>query len=103
MKFIEVTVVQIYLTESDKRLKPLLSRLHDEQKVRGVTVYRGIAGFGRSGVMHSSKLLDLSLDLPVVVEFFDTPEKIDSVLGYLGSDIEPGHLLTWNARLNSRD
>jgi PII-like signaling protein len=103
MKFIDVTVVQIYLTESDKRLKPLLARLHDEEKVRGVTVFRAITGFGKSGVVHSSSLLDLSLDLPLVLEFFDTPENVERILAHLAPGIEPGHLLCWNARLNNAD
>jgi PII-like signaling protein len=75
MKHSDVTVVRIYLTEGEKLMKTLLAKLHDEEKVRGVTVFRGISGFGRSGVVHSSTLLDLSLDLPVVIEFFDTPTR----------------------------
>lgn len=100
MNRLDITMVRVYLTEADKRLGSLLSRLHDEEKVRGVTVYRGISGFGRSGAIHSSSLLDLSLDLPVVVEFFDVPDRIDAILNHLEDSIEPGHLVCWNARLN---
>jgi PII-like signaling protein len=100
MKMIDVILVRIYLTEADKRLEPLLSRLHDQEKVRGVTVFRGISGFGKSGAVHSSSLLDLSLDLPVVVEIFDTPDRINAILEHLETIIEPGHLVTWNARVN---
>ena len=59
MKQSDVTVVRIYLTEAEKLLKPLLAKLQDEEKVRGVTVFRGISGFGHSGKIHSSTLLDL--------------------------------------------
>ncbi len=100
MKMTDVILVRVYLTEADKRLESLLSRLHDQEKVRGVTVFRGISGFGKSGTVHSSSLLDLSLDLPVVVEFFDTPDKINAILKHLETIIEPGHLVTWNARVN---
>jgi len=100
MKMTEVTLVRVYLTEADKRLEPLLFRLHDQEKVRGVTVFRGISGFGKSGAVHSSSLLDLSLDLPVVVEFFDTPEKVNAILEHLETIIEPGHLVSWNAQVN---
>lgn len=100
MKMTDVVMVHIYLTEADKRLEPLLSRLHDQEKVRGVTVYRGISGFGRSGAVHSSSLLDLSLDLPVVVEFFDTADKVNAILTHLKTIIEAGHLVSWNARVN---
>ena len=45
MKSIEVTMVRIYLTEAEKMLDTVLKRLHDWEKVRGVTVFRGISGF----------------------------------------------------------
>lgn len=99
MKMLQVTMVRIYLTEAQKLIDTLLKRLHDWEKVRGVTVFRGISGFGRSGVMHSSKLLDMSLDLPVIVEFFDEPDKVASILEHLSSMIDPGHIVSWPAEL----
>lgn len=99
MNFETVTFVRIYLTEADKKLKPLLQCLHDEAKVRGVTVFRAISGFGRSGVMHSSSLLDLSLDLPLVIEFFDTPDKVEKILEHICTDVEPCHIVSWPATL----
>ncbi|WP_314165482.1 DUF190 domain-containing protein [Sulfuriflexus sp.] len=98
---INVTMVRIYLTEADAQLKPLLKQLHDEEQVKGVTAFRGIAGFGASGKLHSSTLVDLSLDLPVVVEFFDTPEKVDKILQHLSIQIKPGHLVHWSAEVNA--
>jgi len=99
MKKIQVTMVRIYLTEADKMIDTLLKRLHDWEKVRGVTVFRGITGFGKSGVMHSSQLLDMSLNLPVIVEFFDEASKVDAILEHLSSTIEPGHIVSWAAEL----
>lgn len=99
MKSIEVTVVRIYLTEAETRLNPLIERLRDQEKLRGVTVFRGITGFGPSGVVHSASLLDLSLDLPVVVEFFDEPARVEAVLEHLGTLVAPGHILHWRARM----
>ena len=95
-----VTVVRIYLTEGDHQLQRLLRRLHDEERVCGVTAFRGIAGFGKSGKMHSSSLLDMSLDMPLVLEFFDRPEKMERVLEHLNQELEPGHILTWSASVN---
>ncbi len=69
------TMVRVYLAESDHELKPLLKCLHDELKVCGVTVMRGVDGFGASGVVHSARLVDLSTDLPLVLEFFDRPDR----------------------------
>jgi PII-like signaling protein len=48
----EVIVVRIYLHEAKAHLAELLQYLHDESKVRGVTVFRGITGFGSSGEIH---------------------------------------------------
>jgi len=101
MKFSEVTVVRVYLTETEKLLKKLLAKLHDEEKVSGVTVFRGISGFGRSGVVHSSTLLDLSLDLPLVIEFFDEPAKVTRILDHLKDILPPGHVISWPARVNT--
>jgi len=95
----DVMFVRIYLTEGEGRLPALLARLHDDEKVKGVTVFRGISGFGKSGKVHSSTLLDMSLDLPLVIEFFDTTEKVDVILGHLYNDIEPGHIVSWPATL----
>ena len=101
MSFIKVTMVRVYLTEAEGRLAELMKKLHDEEKVRGVTVFRGISGFGKSGKVHSSTLLDLSMDLPVVIEFFDTPEKVDEILRHLQEILEPGHIVSWPAEVNN--
>ena len=96
----EVVVVRIYLHEATSRLGELLSYLHDESKVHGVTVFRGITGFGGSGKFHSSTLLDLSLDLPLVIEFYDTPERAAAIIEHLNSQIKPGHIVYWPAHTN---
>ena len=101
MKNIEVTVVRVYLSEAKAHLETLLKRLNDWGKVRGVTVFRGIAGFGKSGAIHSSSLLDLSLDLPVVIEFFDEPVKAAEMIDYLYQVVGPGHIVSWSATLSA--
>lgn len=98
-----VTVVRIYLNEGEAQLENLMKRLHDWEHLRGLTVFRGIAGYGDSGEVHSSKFIDLSLNLPVVVEFFDKPEKIGAVLDHLGDTIKVGHMLSWPALINSNE
>jgi hypothetical protein len=96
----DVTMVRIYLHEAQDLMKELLEYLHDDSKVHGVTVFRGITGFGSSGEYHSSTLMDMSLDLPVVVEFYDEPDKIKAILEHLNTKIKPGHIAYWPARIN---
>lgn len=100
MKTRPVTVVRVYLSEGEGRLRPLLRQLHEVEKVRGVTVYRGIGGFGPSGHVHDGSLVDLSLDLPLVLEFFDEPAKIAGVLDDLAGQFPSAHILTWAAEVN---
>jgi len=95
-----VTVVRVYLTEGQNQLEKIITSLHDNHQVMGVTAFRGIAGFGQSGKMHTSNLLDMSLDLPIVLEFFDEPEKIKLIIKDLENTQKPGHILTWSAQMN---
>jgi len=95
----DVTVARIYLTEGEHLQQALVRRLHDEEGVRGVTVFRGISGFGQSRRIHGSGLLDIALDLPVVVEFFDEPQTVDRILHDLADLVPEGHVLTFAARL----
>lgn len=99
METIEVTLVRVYLREEKAHLSRLLARLNDEHRVRGVTVFRGVAGFGQSGELHSSTLLDVSLDLPVVIEFFDHADKVAEVVEELYAVVGPGHIVSWPVAL----
>jgi uncharacterized protein len=98
----EVTVVRIYLSESDHGrrktlMQEILNILHDQHKVRGVTVFRGIAGIGDTGEVHASDMLRILVDLPLVIEFFDTPEVVTAVLALLASLTPAGHTISWSA------
>lgn len=103
MKMVEVSVVRIYLNEHNSNLDNLLKRLHDWEKVRGVTVFRGVTGFGESGQIHSASFIDLSLDLPLVVEFFDEPAKVEQILENMNSVVKPRHILKWTAWMNETE
>jgi len=100
MKTMKVTMVRLYCTEGEGNLKKMLSRLHDDFDVMGATVFRGVAGFGTSGELHSSSLLDISLDLPQVIEFFDKQHKVTEILAELASSFKPGHVVSWSAEVN---
>lgn len=103
MNMIEVAMVRIYLSEKSSHLDNLVKRLHDWEKVRGVTVFRGISGFGDSGNVHQASLMALSLDLPIVVEFFDEPAKVEKILEHLNHEIKPRHMVKWLAWVNENE
>ena len=96
----EVTIVRVYLHEAKAHMQDLLQYLHDESKVQGVTVFRGITGFGSSGEVHSSTLIDMSLDLPIVIEFFDETEKATRIIEHLNTIVKPGCIVYWPAKIN---
>ena len=56
----------------------------------GATVIRGILGFGAGSRIHSAKLLDLSIDLPVIIEIVDTQENIDTLIPFLDRSVVEG-------------
>lgn len=101
MNEVEVTVVRLYLHEREPQLREIMRLLHDDLQVRGVTAFRGIAGFGSSGQWHTAGIVDLSLDLPLVVEFFDEPQRVRAALERLTSVCKPGHIVEWSARVTS--
>jgi len=96
MKLAKVTMVRIYITEASHLLKPIINYLHNEEKVRGVSVFRAISGYGESG-SHVSSLVDLSLNLPLTIEFFDHPEKAKKALEHVSTLVKPEHVVSWDA------
>ncbi len=80
----EQVMMRIYIGEADKHgSKPLyraLVEMFRKRKLAGVTVLRGILGFGAKSHLHSAQLLRLSQDLPMVIEAVDTQENIDRVM-----------------------
>ncbi len=76
----DAKLLRIFIGESDKLgHKPLYETIVFEAKKQGLsgaTVTRGIMGFGANSKVHSSKLFDISVDMPLVIEIVDTAEKI---------------------------
>ena len=97
MKHMSITVVRIYLSEEETDLHALLTQLHDIEKVQGVTVFRGISGYGESGKIHSASLIDTAFNLPIVVEFYDDTERARQIMKALQKDIKPKHMIYWQA------
>ncbi|OGV26265.1 MAG: hypothetical protein A3F18_03725 [Legionellales bacterium RIFCSPHIGHO2_12_FULL_37_14] len=99
MSMHQVLVVRVYVLESEHLLKTILNYLKNEAKIRGVSVFRAISGFGGSGE-HQTTLVDLSLDLPLVIEFFDVKTKIEPAIAHLATMVKHEHLIYWEARVH---
>lgn len=94
----KIQIVRIYLAEDENKIiKSIISYLHDEKQIRGASVFRAISGYGQSGQIHSSDLLYLSLNLPIVIEFFDEPQKIATAIEHIKTLVHPKHIITWLA------
>ena len=80
----EAVLLRIFLGEDDKSEHlPLYEAIvlkAREMHIAGATVLRGPMGFGHSSRLHTTKILRLSQDLPLVIEIVDTKDKIDAFL-----------------------
>jgi PII-like signaling protein len=99
----EVIVVRVYLHEADhgrrkNLMQEILSALRDQYHVRGVTVFRAIAGMGDTGEIHAADILRLAVDLPIVIEFFDSADVVDAVVRSMGELLAGHPIVSWSAR-----
>jgi len=90
----ESWLLRIFIGESDKHGgKPLVEaivRRARERGMAGATVLRGFLGFGANSRIHTSKVLRLSEDLPVIIEIVDRKDRMDAFLPELDAMIEEG-------------
>ncbi|MGR9087117.1 MAG: DUF190 domain-containing protein [Gammaproteobacteria bacterium] len=92
-----VTIVRIYLREGEHQLEKIMKFLHEGDQVQGATVYRGIAGFGPDGILRTASLVDLSLDLPLIVEFYGEPSLMEIAINKLTRQLQLPHVVSWTA------
>ena len=80
----EGKLLRIFVGESDRwEGRPLYEAIVLEARKRGLagaTVLKGFMGFGAHSRIHTAKLLELSQDLPIIVEIVDAPEKIEAFM-----------------------
>jgi PII-like signaling protein len=89
--------VRAYFGERDHyQGKPLWSALLEflrREHAAGATVTRGIAGYGANSKIHAASIVDLSADLPLVLEWVDTEELVERLLPTI-EEMLPGGLIT---------
>ena len=87
-------LLRIYIAESVRiREKPAYKFLVDyfrEKKFPGCTVFRGMAGYGQDLKIRTVDVLNLSLDLPVIIDVVDTEEKIMAIVPEVEAMVEHG-------------
>ena len=86
--------LRIYIGEADHyKGKPLYLYLLEEfrkLRIRGATVFRGIAGYGSHSVLHLPHVLRLSEDMPIVIEVIDEEENIRKALDVVRKTVKEG-------------
>ena len=87
-------LLRIFINETDQHdgeaLYKWITRKARETGMRGATVLRGMEGFGAHSRMHTSNILRLSQDLPIIIEIIDLDDKVDAFLNVLDPTIKEG-------------
>ncbi len=90
----EGVLLRIFIGEMDTHEgKPLYEQIvlrARQLKLAGATVIRGIMGFGAHSRVHTSKILRLSEDMPVIIEIVDTEEKLAELMPFLDDVVKEG-------------
>jgi PII-like signaling protein len=90
----EQKLLRIFIGEQDKwKGAPLYQAIVDEARALGLaggTVIRGFMGYGCKAHVHTAKLLELSYDLPIIVEIVDSEAKISKLLPKLNDMVTEG-------------
>jgi len=90
----EAMLLRVFIGESDRwKHQPLYEAIvlkARELHLAGATVLRGPMGYGKSSRLHTTKILRLSMDLPLVIEIVDTEEKINGFLPVLDGMMQGG-------------
>lgn len=94
-KFIgEKVLMRIFVGETKmhghRPLYEVLVELFLAEGFAGATVLKGVIGFGAHRIYHTHKLLELSADMPMVVEVVESQEKIDAIMSKVDAIMESG-------------
>ena len=99
----ERVLMRIHIGERDKyNGKPLYQHIIEllrERHFAGATAFRGIMSFGATARMHTDRFLELSSDLPIVIECIETEERIKSILPELDQMIGGGLITLERAKV----
>jgi PII-like signaling protein len=90
----EGTLVRVFIGEGDRwKRQPLALALVErlrKEGFSGATVFRGIAGFGARSILHTTQILRLSEDLPVLIEIVESHDRVEPLLAILDEMVTEG-------------
>ncbi len=87
------------MREKEHMLDKVVKFLHDETEAAGVTVLRGIEGYTRGEAIHATSFVDVSFDLPLIIELFDEPERALELMKTLSQRFSLPHIVSWQAQI----
>ncbi|MBI5553637.1 MAG: DUF190 domain-containing protein [Candidatus Diapherotrites archaeon] len=99
----EAILLRIFIGEEDsfegKPLYRYIVEMLKKEGIAGATVVRGITGFGKTSRIHSTSILRLSTDLPILIEVTDTKENIERVRPKIEEAITEGLITEENVKI----
>ena len=99
----ENLLMRIFIAEGDRyEHRPLYEALVEmlqKEGFAGATVLRGVCGFGAHSVYHSQKLLDLSADLPMIIDAIESEEKVNAVMPRIDAMMSGGMITMEKVRV----
>ena len=99
----ERKLLRIFIGEQDRwKGAPLYEAILNEArelKMAGATVVKGFQGFGCKAHMHTAKLLELSMDLPLIIEIVDSEERLGRLLPRLDEMVGEGLITVENVHV----
>ena len=99
-------LLRIYLDESDRfNHKPLYEAIvlkARELGLAGATVFRSPMGFGQTSVLKTSKIVNLSTDLPMVIDIVDSQEKLETLFPFLKENLTGGLVILQDVEIIHR-
>ena len=96
-------LLRVSISEDDRyKGKPLYEQIvikARELKLADATVFRGIMGFGADSLIRTSKILQLSEDMPIIIEIIDTEDNINRILPFLDETVKEGFVTLEDATI----
>lgn len=97
----QVIMVRVYLHEEDHgrrkaSMDDILKALREQFSMNSVSVFRGIAGVGRDGIVHAADMMHFDVNLPLVIEFCEAPKLAEAAISMLAGMVPPAHIIFWS-------